>query len=80
MKNLAARLEIVLGCVSAVVLFLMMMVTAVDVIGRYLFNTPLAGGFELTEMMLAALGCAWPPNPTVPSAMNPAPPGCRFAC
>lgn len=55
MKNLAARLEIVLGSVSAVVLFLMMMVTAVDVIGRYLFNTPLAGGFELTEMMLAAL-------------------------
>ncbi len=55
MKNLAARLEIVLGSVSAVVLFLMMMVTAVDVIGRYLFNMPLAGGFELTEMMLAAL-------------------------
>jgi TRAP-type C4-dicarboxylate transport system permease small subunit len=32
-----------------------MLVTAVDVIGRYLFNKPLAGGFELTEMMLAAL-------------------------
>ena len=33
----------------------MMMLTAVDVAGRYLFNKPLAGGFELTEMMLAAL-------------------------
>ena len=33
----------------------MMMITAVDVAGRYLFNKPLAGGFELTEMMLAAL-------------------------
>ena len=33
----------------------MMMLTAVDVAGRYLFNKPLTGGFELTEMMLAAL-------------------------
>jgi TRAP-type C4-dicarboxylate transport system permease small subunit len=48
-------LEVTLGVTSAVVLFLMMMVTAVDVAGRYLFNRPLAGGFELTELMLAAL-------------------------
>ena len=33
----------------------MMMVTVVDVAGRYLFNKPLNGGFEITEMMLAAL-------------------------
>ncbi len=50
-----AWLEIVLGVTSAVVLFLMMMVTTVDVFGRYLFNKPLNGGFEITEMMLAAL-------------------------
>jgi TRAP-type transport system small permease protein len=55
MKSLGSRLETTLGAVSAVVLFLMMLVTAVDVIGRYLFNKPLAGGFELTEMMLAGL-------------------------
>ena len=55
MKSLGSRLETTLGVVSATVLFLMMMVTPVDVIGRYLFNRPLAGGFELTEMMLAAL-------------------------
>ena len=55
MKSLGSRLELTLGAVSATVLFLMMMVTAVDVIGRYLFNRPLSGGFELTEMMLAAL-------------------------
>lgn len=55
MKRLTDRLETTLGAVSAVVLFLMMLVTTVDVIGRYLFNKPLAGGFELTEMMLAAL-------------------------
>ena len=33
----------------------MMMITAVDVAGRYLFSKPLAGGFEIPEMMLAAL-------------------------
>jgi TRAP-type C4-dicarboxylate transport system permease small subunit len=55
MKSLGSRLETTLGAVSATVLFLMMMVTTVDVIGRYVFNKPLAGGFELTEMMLAAL-------------------------
>lgn len=48
-------LEVTLGLVSATVLFLMMMITTIDVIGRYLFNKPLAGGFEVTEMMLAAL-------------------------
>jgi TRAP-type C4-dicarboxylate transport system permease small subunit len=50
-----AVLETLLGAISGAVLFLMMLVTAVDVAGRYLFNKPLAGGFELTEMMLAAL-------------------------
>lgn len=48
-------LETLLGAISAAVLFTMMMVTAIDVAGRYLFSRPLAGGFELTEMMLAAL-------------------------
>jgi TRAP-type transport system small permease protein len=55
LKRLTDRLEVVLGAASASVLFAMMLITAVDVIGRYLFNKPLAGGFELTEMMLAAL-------------------------
>lgn len=54
-KNLTDRLETALGVASATVLFAMMLITAVDVVGRYLFNRPLAGGFELTEMMLAAL-------------------------
>ena len=55
MSSLRLWLERVLGGVSATVLFLMMLVTAVDVVGRYVFNKPLNGGFELTEMMLAAL-------------------------
>jgi TRAP-type C4-dicarboxylate transport system permease small subunit len=54
-KRFGVWLEAVLGFTSAAVLFLMMFVTAVDVVGRYVFNKPLNGGFELTEMMLAAL-------------------------
>ncbi|HEX2543029.1 MAG TPA: TRAP transporter small permease [Caldimonas sp.] len=53
--RLGRWLETVLGATSASVLFVLMMLTAVDVIGRYVFNKPLGGGFELTEMMLAAL-------------------------
>ncbi len=53
--RLGRWLETVLGFTSASVLFILMLLTAVDVIGRYVFNKPLAGGFELTEMMLAAL-------------------------
>ena len=53
--RLGRALETLLGAISATVLFLMMLLTAVDVAGRYLFNKPFPGGFELTEMMLAAL-------------------------
>ena len=55
MKSPRAWLEGALGATSATVLFLMMMITAVDVIGRYVLNRPLTGGFEITEMLLAAL-------------------------
>jgi TRAP-type C4-dicarboxylate transport system permease small subunit len=55
MKRFDTVLQRTLGVTSAVVLFLMMMITAVDVAGRYLFNRPIGGGFELTEILLAAL-------------------------
>lgn len=45
----------VLGHVAALVMFCLMALTCVDVIARYLFNSPIWGGFELTEMLLAAL-------------------------
>jgi len=41
--------------VAMVVMFLMMAITLVDVAGRYLFDAPLKGAFELTELMLAAV-------------------------
>jgi TRAP-type C4-dicarboxylate transport system permease small subunit len=44
-----------LGILAALVLFAMMALTFVDVIGRYWFDTPVPGGFEITEMMMATL-------------------------
>lgn len=37
------------------ILFVMMLLTVADVIGRYFFNFPIAGAFELTEVMLSLL-------------------------
>ena len=56
-RSAAARewLEHALGFIAAAVLFVMMMLTAMDVVGRYVLNTPVPGAFEITEMMLAAL-------------------------
>ena len=55
LKSPREWLQVVLGATSATVLFLMMLITAVDVVGRYVFNRPVNGAFEVTEMMLAAL-------------------------
>ncbi|HKW37256.1 MAG TPA: TRAP transporter small permease [Burkholderiales bacterium] len=44
-----------LGLVAAALMFCMMLLTCVDVVGRYFFNKPVTGGFEMTEMLLAAL-------------------------
>jgi len=49
MKWLAFLLEL---C-SAVLLFLLMLLTCVDVIGRYFFSQPLVGATELTEIGLS---------------------------
>jgi len=44
-----------LGGLAVTLLFAMMVLTFVDVLGRYFFNAPIAGGFEITEIMLATL-------------------------
>ena len=36
-------------------LFALMMLTTADVIGRYIFNWPLRGAFEITELLLLTL-------------------------
>ena len=44
-----------LGAAAAILLFCMMALTTADVIGRYFFNWPLRGAFELTELLLLTL-------------------------
>ncbi len=44
------RVDAVLGIAASLILFLMMLLTFVDVVARYLFNFPLRGGFEITEL------------------------------
>lgn len=44
-----------LGFAASLILFALMMVTFIDVIGRYVFNHPLRGAFEGTELMLVVL-------------------------
>jgi TRAP-type C4-dicarboxylate transport system permease small subunit len=43
-----------LGALTAVVLFVMMTLTCVDVVGRYVFNSPVPGGLEIIEILVAA--------------------------
>ncbi|TMJ27300.1 MAG: TRAP transporter small permease [Alphaproteobacteria bacterium] len=50
-----AWLDRVLGAAAAVLLFGLMALTTADVIGRYLFNSPLRGAFEVTELLLLTL-------------------------
>lgn len=53
--RLAHWLDGLLGLVAAVLLFLMMALTFVDVLGRDLLNKPVPGAFELTEIMMGVL-------------------------
>jgi TRAP-type C4-dicarboxylate transport system permease small subunit len=49
------RAEAVLGVAASAILFLMMSLTVVDVVARYLFSRPLRGAFEVTELLLLVL-------------------------
>src|SRR5438105_96012 len=48
-------LDRALGFSAAVLLFSLMALTTADVIGRYIFNSPLRGAFEITELLLLTL-------------------------
>ena len=49
------RADAVLGIAASAILFAMMALTFVDVVARYVFNRPLRGGFEVTELLLLVL-------------------------
>jgi TRAP-type C4-dicarboxylate transport system permease small subunit len=50
-----AWLDRALGAAAALLLFGLMALTTADVIGRYIFNWPLRGAFEITELLLLTL-------------------------
>ena len=54
-RGWASVLPRTLDVVGAILLFAMMMLTFVDVVGRYVFSRPVLGAFEITEFMLATL-------------------------
>lgn len=49
------RVEAILGGAASVILLAMMLLTFADVVGRYVFNRPVRGAFEVTELMLVVL-------------------------
>jgi TRAP-type C4-dicarboxylate transport system permease small subunit len=49
------NLSTYLAYIGAFTLFAMMCLTIADVAGRYLFNSPILGAFELTEFMVLVL-------------------------
>jgi TRAP-type C4-dicarboxylate transport system permease small subunit len=48
-------LERALGLAAAALLFVLMALTCVDVFGRYFLARPVAGGLEITEILVAAI-------------------------
>nr|WP_319250990.1 TRAP transporter small permease [uncultured Celeribacter sp.] len=53
--QLLGRAGVVMAALGGVMLTVMMGLTVCDVIGRYLFNAPIKGAAELTELLLCAL-------------------------
>ena len=53
MYKLLNRCEKTLTCLSGASVFVMMCFTTVDATGRYLFNRPITGTYEITESYLA---------------------------
>jgi TRAP-type C4-dicarboxylate transport system permease small subunit len=49
------RADAVLGVAASAILFALMSLTFVDVLARYVFNRPIRGAFEVTELLLLVL-------------------------
>ncbi len=58
MKSIIFTLKTGLETISALSLFVLMMVTAIDVAGRYFFNAPLLGSYELSEFIIGIVAAA----------------------
>lgn len=53
--GLRRLLEGTLGLGAGLILMALVLITCVDVVGRYLLGSPLKGAFEMTEVLVAAL-------------------------
>lgn len=53
--NIMGIFSYLLSRIGCLALFLMMCLTVVDVIGRYLFNAPILGSFEMTEFLVLVM-------------------------
>jgi TRAP-type C4-dicarboxylate transport system permease small subunit len=51
--RLWALLDTALKVAMALLLFAMMAITAIDVVGRYLLNAPVPGGYEIVQYLMA---------------------------
>ena len=61
-EKTVSRIVKAFGMASVVLLAVMMMLTVVDVTLRYLFDSPIIGGMEMTEYIMVCvgtLGLAW---------------------
>lgn len=65
LRGLRVLVSRVLPALAAALIMMMVLVTVVDVIGRYLFASPLPGAFELTQILLADLVLAALPITTL---------------
>lgn len=50
--NIMGLLSHIMARVGCFALFAMMCITVVDVVGRYAFNSPMLGAFEITEFLV----------------------------
>lgn len=54
-RGVVRVVEAILDTVCVVILILMTGITTVDVVGRYLFHSPLLGAYEASELLLGVL-------------------------
>lgn len=55
LEKLTVRINAILHKISGVLLMGLMFFTAIDVVGRYFFNSPIKGTYELTGLFLALM-------------------------
>jgi len=55
LAGILRRVDGLLGLVAVIVLAFLMLLTCVDVVGRYLLDRPVPGAFEISELAMGAL-------------------------